>query len=246
MKKLLFCGLCLAPLLGISQGKNIYSSMIVTPKTAQALNFENSIKPHVAKFHSTNHKVIVFEILSGDKTGSYQIVEGPFSWAEMDEIPPGREHFQDVEMNLAPKVEKNYGRIFSVRVDSLSYGTMDMNVEKSRMLLFTLKPGQLNTVLGLMAKIKEGVARLGDTKRNATIYVKLLEDVAGSRPQVIIIRRFPTGWKEMEDGYVLSVKDIITRAYSENYWQEWYKAISDAIESSESCLRMRRTDLSSQ
>lgn len=246
MKTQFLWGLCLVPLLSLSQGKNIYSSMIIVPKPDQALHLETSLKPHVAKFHGPNNRQIIFQIISGPNMGSYQVVEGPFSWEDMDMMPPSQAHFEDVQLNLAPKIAKNEGKTFAVRIDSLSYGITSPRVEKSRMNIFNIKPGQLNMVLGLLSKLKNAVAQTGSTQRNATVYVKLLEDVAGSHPQIIVVRRFPTGWKEMEDGFVMSVKDIITQAYSASYWDEWLAAINASVESSESFLRIFRADLSSK
>ncbi len=246
MKKLILYGLFLLSISGFSQSKTIYSSMIVTPKPDQALHFENSLKPHVTKFHGPDNRQVVFQIISGPNTGSYQVVEGPFSWSDMDKIPPSNAHFEDVQVNLAPKIEKNHGKVFAARIDSVSYGTAGIGVEKSRILFFTLKPGQLSTFLGLLSKLKDAVAKSGETRRNAAVYVKLLEEVAGSHPQVIIVRRFPNGWMEMEDGYIMSVKDMITKAYSADYWEEWLKATSGCVESTESFLRIYRADLSSK
>ena len=74
---LLIAGYYFAP----GQEKTLVHSIMLKPKAGQALQFENTMKAHNEKFHGANDKVFVFQIITGEKMGYYQVAWPPTSWA---------------------------------------------------------------------------------------------------------------------------------------------------------------------
>ena len=243
MRKTIFLWLLIAAgYFGFSQEKTLVHSLLLKPKAGMKLQFENSIKAHNQKFHSAANKVFVFEIISGEKTGTFQVAWPPTSWAEMDNMKPNTAHDQDVQTTIAPKLEVNEGMIFSRRVDSVSHGDNDWTIPKTQVTTWHIKRGKTQDFLGWLKKIKMAFDNTNDP-RNSTIYSKLM---AGTDPQVILISRYKNGWKEMEQGYYTSLKDVYTKAYSAAEWDEYMKAFNEFVESTETYLRVYRADLSSK
>jgi len=204
--------------------------------------FENAVKAHVAKFHTTDRKAYVYEILSGPNSGSYLWAEGPMSFEDVDNRKRDPAHDADWEATCAPHIEKYGENIFSRRRDSLCHGSIDLTIEKSQSIILSIKPGKMDQALELRKKIKEAYEKTGD-KRNVTVYTKLF---AGSNPQMIIIVRYPTGWKEMEEGYYASLPDLFKKAFGEDAKINYERANDEVVESAEQTLRIFRKDLSSK
>lgn len=243
MRKTICFGLLFAAgYFGFSQEKTLVQSLLLKPKAGMKLQFESSIKAHNQKFHSATNKVYVFEIISGEKMGTFQIAWPPTSWAEMDNMKPNPAHDQDVQTTIASKVEENEGMVFSRRVDSLSHGDNDWTIPKTQVTIWHIKRGKMDEWLARIKKIKIVLDSTNDP-RNSTIYTKLM---AGTGQQVILISRYKNGWKEMEPGYYTPLKDLITKAYSADEWDIHLKAYNDCVESAETYLRVYRPDLSSK
>lgn len=243
MRKTICFGLLFAAsYFGFSQEKTLVQSLLLKPKAGMKLQFENSIKAHNQKFHASGNKVYVFEIISGEKMGTFQIAWPPTSWAEMDNMKPNPAHDQDVQTTIASKVEENEGMMFSRRVDSLTHGDNDWTIPKTQVTIWHIKRGKMDEWLARIKKIKMALDNTNDP-RNSTIYTKLM---AGTDAQVILISRYKNGWKEMEPGYYTPLKDVITKAYSADEWDIHLKAYNDCVESAETYLRVYRADLSSK
>jgi len=243
MRKTIFFGLLMAAgYFGFSQEKTLVHSIMLKPKAGQAMQFENSLKTHNQKFHGSNDKVYVFQIISGERMGTFQIAWPPTSWADMDNMKPNPAHEQDVQTTIISKVEETEGMMFSRRVDSVSHGDNDWTIAKTQVTIWHVKRGKTQDWLAWVKKFKMAFDNTNDP-RNYTIYTKLM---AGTDPQVILISRYKNGWKEMEPGYYTPIKDIYTKAYSAAEWDEYLKAYDDLVESTETYLRVYRPDLSSK
>ncbi|MFC0774347.1 hypothetical protein [Terrimonas alba] len=235
---LLIAGYYFAP----GQEKTLVHSIMLKPKAGQALQFENNMKAHNQKFHGANDKVFVFQIITGEKMGYYQVAWPPTSWAEMDNNKPNPVHDQDVQTKIQSLLQENDGMIFSRRVDSLSHGDNDWTIPKTQVTIWHIKPGKTDEWLARLRKFKLAFDNSND-QRNYTIYTKLM---AGSDPQVILISRYRNGWKEMEPGFYTPLKDVLSKAYSAEEWGIHMKAYYDCVEKAETYLRVYRPDLSSK
>ena len=107
MRKTFFLWLfIIAAFIANGQGNTLYTVNFVKPKSGKKSAFEASWKIHLAKFHKTDDKRMVYEVLSGPHTGTYHIVEGPIAYADMDkEKANAKEHGLDLEKSFFPMLE---------------------------------------------------------------------------------------------------------------------------------------------
>ena len=242
MKKLFFIAIAAMPLLIFGQGKTIINSQLITPKPGKLAAFENAVKAHVAKFHTGEKKAHILEILSGPNSGSFLWVDGPMSFEDMDNVKTDPAHDLDWQTNLDPLIESYGDNNYSRRREDLSYGAQDITIEKSQAVTFNIRRGKMDDALALRKKIKELYEKTGD-KRNITVYTKLF---AGTSQQMVIILRYPTGWKEMEEGFYPSMMDLVKKTYGEDAAATYDRANNEIIESVEVAIRKYRKDLSSK
>lgn len=243
MRKTIFLSLLItAGFCCFGQEKTLVHSLILKPKAGMKMQFENSMKVHNQKFHTAANKVYVFEIISGEKMGSFQVAWPPTNWGEMDNMKPNPAHEQDIQATIVPKTDLNEGMLFSRRIDSLSHGDQDWSIPKTQVTIWHVKRGKLDTWLASLRKYKLAFDNSNDP-RNYTIYTKIM---AGTDPQVILISRYKNGWKEMEPGFYTTLKDVMTKAYSAEEWDMQQKAYDECIEKAEVYLRVFRPDLSTK
>ena len=246
MKKTFFLWLCIAAaFLASGQGKTLYEVNFVKPKAGMKSAFEASWKMHLDKFHKTTDKRMVYEVVSGPESGTYVIVEGPFSYADMDKtLPNSKEHGLDLEKNFTPKLEPG-GDNFNVRwADTLSHKG-DVKAEKFLLTITVVKDGKMGEVL---TEIRRGV--LINTKLNSPFsYNTMIKQQAGSNPTIISIRNLGDGYKELEADYFKLPQNGFRDAYIKDYGQEdWDKRVKLLVDnrvSQEQHFEVLRKDLSS-
>ena len=104
MKKTFFLWLFIAAaFFANSQGSTLYQVNVIKPKAGMKSAFEVSWKLHMDKYHKTSDKRNVYEMTSGQHNGSYVILEGPFSYTDMDKtLPNAKEHRLDLEKTFLP------------------------------------------------------------------------------------------------------------------------------------------------
>ena len=185
MKKTIFLGLFIgAASLATSQGNTLFEVNVVKPRAGMNSAFEASWKLHLNKYHKTSDKRNVYEVTSGPNSGSYVIVEGPFSYADMDKaLPNAKEHSLDLEKNFAPKIEPESENFIVRWADTLSYKG-DAKAEKFLITITVVKDGKMGEVMT-------------EFRRNALLSAKLkspfsfnvmIKQQAGSSPTIISIR----------------------------------------------------------
>ena len=245
MNKLLCLLLCAATVSVFGQGKTLYRVNVLKPKQGMRSAFEASWKAHVAKFHTTTDKRWVYEITSGPSAGSYVIVEGPVSYADMDiEKPMTKEHGLDMEKTFSSLIEPNSTNGIYRNADTLSYH----GDTKADLFL-------LNTTVLKDGKTPE---YLTEMRRNVLIYTKqnppiginyFVKQLAGNKPTMVSVRILKNGYKEMDSDYFKMAPDWFKNAYIADYgqtaWDARQKILVDDVESREQAFEKLRTDLSS-
>ena len=229
-----------------SQSNTLFHSTMVKPKIGQAKAFENAWKTHVAKFHKSDNKRVVYEILSGDMTGYYQMVEGPSSFADMDkDNPQSAAHDLDYNTMVASNTDSEMGHYMYRVVDSLNYNG-DVNTGKYVYTIYNLKAGKMPDMI---AEIMRSVAvnKSITSPASSMVFVK---QMAGSAPQMVIVSNLKDGFKQLEQNYFAGLNDKFKNAYiqmhSQALWDKRQTFLQDNTESYASYLVKRRDDLSSK
>ena len=246
MKKLLCLLLCAATITAFGQGNTLYKINVVKPKAGMKSAFEDSWKMHLNKFHTGTDKRLVYEVISGSESGSYVLVEGPESYADMDKtLATAKEHTLDLEKNFTPKLEVTGTNSIYRWADTLSYHG---NVKADLLLI------------GITV-IKDGKAPefLTELRRNALINEKIKSPVsvniwvrqqAGSSPTIVSRRNLKDGYKELDTDYFKMGPDDFKNAYIADYgqeaWDKRLKILVDDVVSREQFFEKMRPALSSK
>jgi len=228
------------------QGKTLYQVNLVKPKPGMASTFEASWKAHRDKFHSKDDKRTVYEITSGPDDGSFIIVDGPFSYADMDkEKPNTKEHDLDLEKNFSPKVEPNNQTALFRWADTLSYNG-DAKADKFLVTVTQVKDGKMGEYL---TEIRRNAIVSANLKSPFSFNV-LVKQQAGSSPMLVTIRNLKEGFKELEVNYFNlpqnGFRDEYVKQYGQEDWDKRQKLLVDDVVSREQHFEKLRTDLSSK
>ena len=249
MKKLLFL-IMIMPIAGVfSQTKNMYSVGLMQPKIGQTQAFEAAWKAHLIKYHNGESKRQVFEIVSGDNAGYYQLVDGPIGFADMDkETPDSKTHDLDIYSTISPKIAvEKMGNTYRW-VDTLSHNYSEVTASKYMQTNYYVKPGMMPD---FMKEMRRSVL-INEEIKNPSSYRAYVLTYAGSKPVLVIRTALKDGFKQLEPGYLPSTTAAFKTAYIKKYGQpEWDKmrasgtAVYTLVNEVETMLVKHRTDLSS-
>ena len=247
MKKIFFLWLfTTAALLTFSQGNTLYEVNVVKPKAGMQTAFETSWKLHLDKFHKTSDKRNVYEVTSGPELGSYVIVEGPFSYADMDKaLTNAKEHTADLDKNFTPKVETENQNFMVAFRDSLSFNPQP-DAKKLLVTITVLKDGKQPDYV---RELRRNAIILGkmESKLSYAVMVKLM---AGSAPTIITLRNLANGYAELEANFFQTPSNAFRDAYVREWGQEaWDKRMAQLVNdvvSRELHFEVYRPDLSSK
>jgi hypothetical protein len=247
MKKTFFMWLfMIAAFFANSQGSTLYEVNVVKPKAGLKSAFEASWKAHLNAYHQATDKRQVYEVTSGPENGSYVIVEGPFSYADMDKTNTnGKAHGLDLEKNFSPKLEQGNQNFIAQWRDSLSHNG---NVTADKILITTtvVKDGKLADYL---SELRRSILTLG--KINSPISLNIsVKQQSGSSPTIISIRNLKDGFKELDADYFKTPPNAFRESYVKDYgqaaWDKRVKQLVDDVVSREQHFELHRADLSSK
>jgi hypothetical protein len=229
-----------------SQGNSLYHSLMLKPKIGHAMAFETAWKVHVSKFHRTDDKRIVYQIISGDNTGYYQLTDGPSSYADMDKINPRKnDHDKDIQMTVLPHIESNLGSNMYRLVDTLSYNP-DAIADKYVYTVYNLKQGKMPE---LMAEIKRAMIVYKNINAPSS-YTSLVKLFPGSSPQFVSISKLKDGFKQLELNYFPGMTDKFKENYITTHtqagWDKRLVLLQEITNSYVSYMVKRRDDLSAK
>jgi hypothetical protein len=247
MKKTFFLWLFIAAAFIVTgQGNTLYEVNVLKPKAGMRSAFEASWKVHMNLFHQGSDKRNVYEVTSGPGIGSYIIVEGPFSYADMDkEIPKAKEHGMDIEKNLTPKVEQGSDNFMARWADTLGYKA-NVKAEKHLLTFTVIKDGKMGETL---TEIRRGVL-INEKIKSPISFITLIKLFAGSSPTIINIRSLKDGYKELEANYYNlpqnAFRDAYVKDYGQEAWEKRLRLLVDNRASQEQHFEVTRKDLSSK
>lgn len=214
----LFCSaLCLSASMfaqSTPQPQRLISEVnIATPKPGMVEKFEAGRKAHSA-FHAAQKdtwSVFVWEITSGERTGSYLMTSPGHHWADFD----ARADFLkldmvDVAKNMAPYATTS-ASYFAFR-DDLSLSKPPATPSAMRTAVYySVIPGHLNDFIDSIKKINAATQKLNDPTRPSRIY-SLAN--GGNAPQFVQVTERAT-WADMEP-MGMTLDDLMKAAYGDD------------------------------
>lgn len=237
-----------------SQKTDLSTVNTVKPNKGQKMAFEAAYKVHVAKFHKTDDKVNVYEILTGPYAGYYHLVNSGRSYADFDkDRGDGGAHSQDLDKTFFPYLEETMNGTYRL-IDSLSYKP-EKDADKFVVNVSHLKQGldinDYRRELGRTVRINHMSKAPMMINGVHTAYYEQLWD--GSDQVTISIRSLKEGFKSLEQGYFgrppegsPGFRELYTKEFGAEAWDERVKVMEGAVVKTENYLMRLRTDLSSQ
>lgn len=253
MRKLFFLWLFIAAsFLANGQGNTLYTVNFVKPKAAMKSAFEAAWKSHLAKFHNTTDKRTVYEVMSGPNIGTYHIVEGPFSYADMDkEKTNAKDHGLELEKTIFNMVESSSNATY--RWDDTASFNGKVEADKFLVTVTHVNFGQIGETIRESRRGALIQAKINPTSRfSANMYTQMW---AGSDPVRVQIRNLKDGFKELETNYygpsttpANAFKDAYIKDYGQEAWDTRSKLTDNNanVASREIFLTKLRKDLSSK
>ena len=256
MKQILFLLFMVITMTAYSQTQqttDLVTVNTVKPKPGQKMAFEAAYKLHVAKFHKTEEKINVYEILSGEYVGYYHLVQAGRSFEDFDKArSDAAAHALDLDKNFFPLLEDTRNGTYRF-MDSLSLRS-EVEAEKFVVNINHLKQGLV------IADYRRELARGIKINKNAKgpfienlsfSYFEQLWD--GSGQITVSIRNLKDGFKSLQGGYfgstpagTPSFRDDYVKAYGHTAWDDRVKLLEGAIVKTEQYIQRFRKDLSSQ
>lgn len=235
------------------QGKTLYEVNFVKPKAGMRSTFEANWKAHLAKFHKTEDKRTVFEVLSGPHSGEYHIVEGPIAYADMDtERPNAKEHGLDLEKNFSPFLEPNSMNA-TYRWDDTASFNGKVQAEKLQVIVTHVKWNMITETIRESRRGSLINAKINPSSRfSVNVYTQIW---SGSGPVRVSIRNLKDGFKELEADYYgpnttppNAFRDAYIKDYGYDAWDARQKVLDNNanVESREVFIMKLRKDLSSE
>jgi hypothetical protein len=239
MRKVLLC-LLLIPLTGLCQTKNVISTFRAFPKNEKVAEFEKALTTHAQKYHTGDWKWRTYEILSGPDAGGYHVVEGPNTWAQVDERKDiSTAHTADWNTNVLPLTTGQGSQGYSVYREELSSTGLTDYTEKIAITHVYPKQGYTDTIIGLLKKIKVVWQK---TNEPVAVY-----QASGSGPsQLLLVFRYKTGWKERDPGFRKPFMERYKAEYGDNAYNDYLAAIQQFVEKSWAEMLIYRPELSSK
>lgn len=243
MRKVLILALAIVMGNAYGQGNTLYDVLVVTPKLGKTSSFERTWKAHHAKYHAKDDGRQVYEILSGDNAGSYMLVSGPTSFADMDkERANMAAHDADYDNTIIPFVEKNSGAYTYRWADTLSYNG-NVKAEKYVTTVYNLKQGKGSD---LVAEIKRAI-KINGMINSPSSYNTYVKQWAGSHPQYVIVTNLKDGFKQLDLSFTpatTAFKDAYIKEYGQAQWDKRNTLLPEITESIDVYVSKLRKDMS--
>ena len=239
MKKFLLF-LILLPMLGFTQSKNVLSTFRVFPVPGKALEFKKALTAHIAKYHTTERKWRVFEVMSGPEAGAYLFIEGPQTWDEIEKSPKTTDaHTTDWDKTVEVFVSKTTNTDYLAFQEANSTVKQTDYVDNIILNHQVIATGMVEKAWNLMDKMKKVWV---DGNESMAVYTA----VASGEPTIVTSRRLKTGLKELDPSFSKPMAERYTAANGAGSWSEYLEAYSKAFSLRWSEHLQARPELSSK
>ena len=237
--KLLILLLLALPLSVICQERNVvhYNRFFIKP--GKGLDFEKALTDHVSKYHTSKSKWKVYKIMSGPDAGGYQVVEGPFSWDDIDaQGNLDQIHQQHWNNTISGMLADRTQSGFSVYRADLSTIALEDYSNKIAISHIFPKPGYTLDMEELIKKLKKSWESGGNT-------VAVYEASSSGPQQYIFVTRYKQGLKERNKGFRKPFKDLYNQSNGENSFDDYIKSVRMYLDHTWNELLSFQPDLSS-
>ncbi|MGN6533122.1 MAG: hypothetical protein ACTHK0_15375 [Ginsengibacter sp.] len=229
-----------------AQDSTLVQVSAVKPFAKQQMNFEKNVKTHVQKFHPKNYPLYVYQVMSGERFGSYFLVNPMASWAFLDKPRPDYiAHEQDILNSLTPWLMEDASRDYFRFIDSLSHSTR-VNTNSLLFTTYYLKPDKKDEFL---LQVRRGVL-INDKINGISNYRVYEKQLSNFAPVYVAISSLKNGYSELEPEYMSDhnqqFKDTYIQMYGQDEWNKRMTLLPVLCDKVETELVKFRPDLSTK
>ena len=241
MKKLLIISaFCLFSLCSIAQA--ITANFIYYKvKSGHRAAFNEALKTHVAKYRKANSRYAwnVFNLVGGSHHNEVIAFSNiGLSWAQRDELsnlPTNTEAANDFYLNVSPHLEGvTGGEIITFQAD-YSNSLPSESSAKIRSNILTLKYAPAQEFWDVVKKLPKAWDKAG---------IKVAAYTTSGLNRLIFSRRFPTGWKELDEPAKL--KTAYDEVYGKGAYEKDMAIMRTYVVENETTYLTQQSELSSK
>jgi hypothetical protein len=231
--------LMIAPLAAQTPTNNLFWSARVKIKLDKRLEYEKKL-PAFLKAHYPNLKFRVYEVISGENTGSYFIASGPYTFKDFDTPPvfPKGEALMKTDGQAMDALSESFEVNYARRVDEISNLKPDRKLKFIEATTYEIIPGTWGDMMPIMGKANE--AR---KKGNSKIDVDYFRPASSGIQHSFTAVRYFEKWEELD------LQENLVKMYDDAHGYGMFSEDSPAsykmVRNSKVELRVLRGDLSS-
>jgi len=222
---------------------NIVAVESQTPKSGMKQQYEQGRKQK-ADWHKQQKDpsaLLVFEIVSGQDTGTYLVSRGGLHWADLDH-PAVPEAADDEEYNKAvgPYVASLTDSYYQLMPKMGNPDTSPLPSKYGEVEIIRVKPGKTGDFRTAVAKISEA-----ERKANPSVHVEIYELLNGGYSGTFVAIFPRANWAAFEESpNTKPMTQALTEAYGADETNSTMAALDNSIESEYSEIIQFRQDLS--
>ncbi len=222
---------------------NILTAEVQTPKSGMTQQYEQGRKQK-ADWHKQQRDpgaLMIFEVISGERTGTYVVVRAGLHWADLDH-PPVPDAADDEEYNKAvgPYVASIQDSFYELLPKLGNPDNSPLPPQFQELLTIHVKPGRTADFTSAIARISAA-----ERKANSPTHVEIYELTNGGFSGTFVVSLARPHWADFEaNPNEKPMEQVLTEAYGPDGMTSTMAALNDSIESEYSEILKFRQDLS--
>jgi hypothetical protein len=213
-----------------------------TPKNGMVKQYEEGRKAKAAWQRQQNDKtpLLVSEILTGERTGTYNVGQFSMHWADFDKPSvPDAADVEEYNKVVAPYVEKRVTAYYEF-LPKWSNPSTDMNPKYITVVTFSIRYGKGDDFASAVAKVQEA-----NRKLNTPVHNSWFRMVNGGRGGTYVLVTNHADWASFEaNPAVKPLRDRLREAFGEEEAASIFERLDNSVEHTYSELIQTRPDLS--
>lgn len=240
MKRLLLAAfMTLITAVTFSQSNNLYWSMTVNVKMDKKLEWEKKVVTYV-KTHYPQLKYRIYEVISGENTGSYVVVMGPTSYKEMEAPPvsPKGEALMKTDGQALDALCNSTIVTYNRRVDNLSSMKADRKFKYLVVSYSEINIGTWGDVSDFLLRQKEARVK-GGMATDIDYYRPSNSGIPNAYASVRYVEKL----EELDA--TVNFGEGYDKVHGNNAWYKDWTNYMSMVKQTKAEIRVLRTDLSS-
>ncbi|MDH3649902.1 MAG: hypothetical protein OEQ53_09470 [Saprospiraceae bacterium] len=242
MKKLITLLVMVIPMVVWAQADySMYQTIYLKPDLKNLKTLGENLAAHNKKFHSEGpHSAVVWQVVSGPKSGGMVWAMGPCTFSDLDNRPAGDDHQSDWRDNVLSLLKDASNVEYWRQIDDLSVGAGGPPSPMIRVRYSSVVRGQGYRVRGLFKKMSDAIKAMeGD--QTWGVYVNELQQGYENGRHWATTSGFDS-WSEFdEDG---TFRETFVKVHGENSWVPFLNEIREVFSNTWDEMWRLRPDLS--